>query len=138
LAKLGVSRTTILEQRKYLLKTNTKYFRLLKAAIDKIYINAFFASTNIYKRRLRALVQKTLSDFAEQMRTKGHARIILDGPIYSDADKKCVSRSEYIQEVMLIMKQNRGRELPGTYSPLIVAELFSRQCRPWQALVDNL
>ncbi len=33
------------------------------------------------------------------------------------------------------MRESRGRELPGAYNPLIVAELFSKQCKPWQSLV---
>ena len=36
------------------------------------------------------------------------------------------------------MKESRGRELPGTYNPMIVAELFSKQCKPWQRMVRCL
>ena len=37
-----------------------------------------------------------------------------------------------------IVQESRGRELPGTHNPLIVAELFSKQCIPWQDLVRSL
>ena len=35
------------------------------------------------------------------------------------------------------MKEKLG-ELPGTYNPLIVAELFSKQCKQWKGLVYYL
>jgi hypothetical protein len=36
------------------------------------------------------------------------------------------------------MKETRGRKLPGTYNPLIVADLFSKQRKPWKGLVCSL
>ncbi|KAI6082444.1 P-loop containing nucleoside triphosphate hydrolase protein [Hypoxylon rubiginosum] len=140
LAKLGVSRSTISEQRRYLLKASTGFSSLLKAAIDGVYTDGFFANaehSQAYDKRLRAVVQNTLSDFAEQMRTEGHARIIRDS-LASENGDRCVSRFDYVEEVKALMKEARGRELPGTYNPLIVAELFSKQCKPWQRLVCSL
>ena len=32
------------------------------------------------------------------------------------------------------MRRSRGRELPGTFNPLIVGDLFFAQSRPWEAL----
>jgi GTP-binding protein EngB required for normal cell division len=140
LAKLGASRTSASEQRRYLLKASTEFSGLLKAAISGLYTDVFFASTEVpgaYSKRLRAVVQNTLSDFAEQMRTEGNARIIQDGPDFA-GDDRCVSWSDYVEEVKALMKETRGRELPGTYNPLIVAELFSKQCMPWKGLVCSL
>jgi hypothetical protein len=82
------------------------------------------------------VVQNTLSDFAEQMRSEGHARIIQDQPV--DHDERVVSRFQYVEEVKVLMKESRGRELPGTFNPLIVTELFSKQCKPWKGLVCAL
>jgi hypothetical protein len=81
LAKLGASRPTVLEQRRYLIKVSAQFSSLVKAAIDRVYTDGFFARTKAseaYLRRLRAVVQNTLSDFAKQMREEGHARIIQD------------------------------------------------------------
>lgn len=36
------------------------------------------------------------------------------------------------------MRQSRGRELPGMFNPLIVAELFIEQCQPWKGLAAGL
>ena len=135
LVKLGDTRATVSEQRKYLLKTSTGYSSLLQAAIDGVYTDAFFTHPEV---RLRAVIQNTLSDFALQIHEKGHSRFIVEGPAPSGDDGRFVLRSEYIEEVKLLMRESRGRELPGTYNPMIVAELFSKQCRPWQSLVHDL
>jgi hypothetical protein len=139
LVKLGASRSTIPEQRRYLIKASTRFSSLIKAAVDGVYTDGFFVDAEApeaYLRRLRAVVQNTLSDFAEQMRSEGHARIIQDHPI--NHNDRCVSRSQYVKEVKALMKESRGRELPGTYNPLIVTELFSKQCKPWKGLVCAL
>ncbi|KAK2628715.1 hypothetical protein QTJ16_001818 [Diplocarpon rosae] len=141
LARLGAPRTSISKQRRYLLKTSARFSSLLKAAVDGQYTDAFFASTDdadAYPRRLRAVVQNTLSEFAEKMRMDGHARIIREYPAPAIDDERCVFRSDYIEEVKALMKETRGRELPGTYNPLIVADLFSKQCKPWKELVCSL
>ncbi|KAI6080250.1 P-loop containing nucleoside triphosphate hydrolase protein [Hypoxylon rubiginosum] len=153
LAKLGVSRSTASEQRRYLLKVSSGFSSLLKAAVDGVYTDSFFANADHsqpYEKRLRAVVQNTLSDFAEQMRKEGHARVIREGPTSEkedneedeeddeEDDDRCVSWFDYVEEVKALMKEARGRELPGTYNPLIVAELFSKQCKPWQRLVCAL
>ena len=36
------------------------------------------------------------------------------------------------------MVRSHGCELPGTYNPLIVRELFKQQCKPWGGPVDQL
>lgn len=150
LAKLGADRTDIPEQRRYLLRASTEFLNLMKAATDGVYTHAFFASSDdpaAHSKRLRAVVQNTLYDFAQQMRTNGHARTIQDNGVADDAsdtdgsdntDDRCISRCHYIDEVKVLMKESRGRELPGTYQPLIVAELFSKQCKPWKGLVVDL
>ena len=53
LAKLGDSRATVSEQRRYLLKASTGYSSLLQAAIDGVYTDAFFVDPEV---RLRAVV----------------------------------------------------------------------------------
>ncbi|KAK6858168.1 hypothetical protein PG995_005867 [Apiospora arundinis] len=139
LAKLGAARSSVTNQRRYLLKASTEFLNLMGAATGGVYTHAFFAGsgeTTSQATRLRAVVQNTLYDFAEQMHEKGHARTIQEGEAGEDA--RSISRSDYIDEVKVLMKESRGRELPGTYQPLIVAELFSKQCKPWKDLVMNL
>lgn len=141
LSKLGAARGNIAEQRRHLFRISTAFISVIKASIDGNYTDPFFVNidtSNQYPKRLRAVVQNTLLDFAEQMRTEGHARIILEKKPSPVADSRCISRSEYLKEVKDVMKESRGRELLGSYNPLIVAELFSKQCKPWEGLVYNL
>jgi GTP-binding protein EngB required for normal cell division len=138
LDKLGVARATLAEQRRYLLKVSSRFSEVVRAAVDGVYTDAFFKTSK--DMRLRAVIQNTLADFAKDMRMKGHARTIVDGPPLRTDDHKSntITRSAYIQEVKELMMESRGRELPGTYNPLIVAELFSKQCKPWQGMVRSL
>ncbi|KAK4243153.1 hypothetical protein C7999DRAFT_44970 [Corynascus novoguineensis] len=141
LARLGTARATVIEQRRYLLKLSAGFSNLASAAIDGVYTDAFFRGS--YDRRLRAV-----------MRDKGHAKTITERPVidyesdcpvaaFSDEDEddgapQSISRSVYIEEVRELIRESRRRELPGTYNPMIVAELFSKQCKPWQSMVRCL
>ncbi|KAK8859764.1 dynamin family protein [Apiospora arundinis] len=139
LARLGAARSSVPEQRRYLLRASTEFLNLLKAATDGVYTDVFFAGseeTTAHATRLRAIVQNTLYEFAQEMHVKGHARTIQDGKVGNDP--RCISRSDYVNDVKVVMKESRGRELPGTYQPLIVAELFSKQCKPWKGLSMDL
>ncbi|KAK8001160.1 P-loop containing nucleoside triphosphate hydrolase protein [Apiospora marii] len=141
LAKFGTDRTGMAEQRRYLLKASTEFSNLIKAATDGVYTDAFFVSSDdetVHTKRLRAVVQNTLYEFAQKMRTEGHARTIQENQTTNNTSDRSISRSKYIEEVKVLMKESRGRELPGTYQPLIVAELFSKQCKPWKGLVLDL
>lgn len=37
-------------------------------------------------------------------------------------------------EVKQLMRRSRGCELPETFNPLIIGELFVEQCEPWKIL----
>ncbi|KAF2464380.1 uncharacterized protein BDR25DRAFT_319249 [Lindgomyces ingoldianus] len=111
---------------------------LMKAAVDGIYNDPFFGSAKTeegYQKRLRAVAQNTLTDFREDMRLKGQTRVIIEPSL------KCqvltsdeISRPDYINEVRDLMWRSRGCELPGTFNPLIIGELFIEQCQPWRGI----
>lgn len=136
LEKLGTAKATLADQRRYLLRVSMRFSEIIKAAVDGVYTDVFFKASK--DRRIRAVMQNTLADFSRDMRTRGHAKTIVDGPVQQNGSPNPISRSAYITEVKELMTESRGRELPGTYSPLIVAELFSRQCKPWQGMVRSL
>ncbi|KAI1292937.1 P-loop containing nucleoside triphosphate hydrolase protein [Xylaria venustula] len=141
LSKLGEARSSLTEQRRHLFRISTSFTGLMKASIDGNYTDPFFVDTdtsNQYPKRLRAVVQNTLLEFAEFMRFNGHARIIVEDDEEIAADPRYITRSQYIEEVRDVMRKSRGRELPGSYNPLIVAELFSKQCKPWGDHVFDL
>lgn len=143
LERLGTRRITLMEQRKYLLQVSRDFTLLMKAAVDGEYSNPFFGSARTvegYRKRLRARVQNTLAEFEEKMRAQGHYRSIVETELgnSSSLGPKQVSRSTYIDDVKHLMSRSRARELPGTFNPLIISELFAEQCQPWKALADDV
>ena len=81
LASLGASRSTTNEQRRYLLDVSRRFNERLKEAIDGTYTHPFFGDATTehdYRKRLRAVVQNTLTNFAEDIRKHGHTYDIQD------------------------------------------------------------
>jgi GTP-binding protein EngB required for normal cell division len=138
LNRLGTSRGTLEEQRRYLIRVSQDFSSLMKAAVDGIYNDAFFGRAQEesgYQKRIRAVVQNTLTEFEEQMRKKGQTRVIVESSTTTSLlPPGEISRSDYIMEVKNLMRKSRGRELPGTFSPLIIGELFTEQCQPWRTI----
>ncbi|KAH8199463.1 hypothetical protein TruAng_006339 [Truncatella angustata] len=141
LEKLGISRATMEEQRSYLLQASYRFATLMREAISGLYSDVFFGNIRDYganRKRLRAVIQNILTDFAEHMRQNGQSRRIVEQ--YDEGDQNGsvqVLRSEYLQEVKKLMRDSRGCELPGTFNPLIITELFRDQCVPWKSLITN-
>jgi hypothetical protein len=42
-----------------------------------------------------------------------------------------------MDHIQLLMQRNRGRELPGAFNPMIVADLFLEQSTPWEAITQK-
>jgi hypothetical protein len=108
LEKLGTARATLAEQRRYLLRVSMRFSEILRAAIDGVYTDPFFKASK--DRRIRAVMQNTLADFARDMRTKGHAKTIVDGPVQQNGDPRTIPRSAYITEVK---EFDDGKSGPG-------------------------
>ena len=150
LRHLGDARETADEQRLYLVRISETFSSLLSAAGNGVYDQDFFgdARTDVgFKKRLRAVVQDLLLNYAQAMQTDGHfAHIISDDEDSSDGlvsierpnlSRRSVLRSEYIDAVSELMRRTRGRELPGTFNPMIVGDLFFAQSQPWANLVHD-
>ncbi|KAH6892580.1 P-loop containing nucleoside triphosphate hydrolase protein [Thelonectria olida] len=131
LCKLGAVRDSTSEQRRYLLKISQEFTRLVKASIDGDYSSrSFFGDSTTpsgVMKRLRARVQFTLMAFAEKMRLLGHSKLIVD------EDPSIGLR----RGGKTLMTRNRGCELPGTFNPLIIGEMFADQCKPWRELAEK-
>ncbi|KAK7742213.1 hypothetical protein SLS62_010764 [Diatrype stigma] len=144
LEQLGKARSTRKEKHTYLQHISSRLSVLVRAAIDGMYSHRFFESfpgqQDAFERRLRANVQKILTDYAEKMRTDGHALEIVEAHAKPSRSKpsRYIMRPDYLDEVKILMVECRGRELPGTFNPLVVGDLFSRQCKPWEAITRNL
>ncbi|KAK4142578.1 P-loop containing nucleoside triphosphate hydrolase protein [Dichotomopilus funicola] len=145
LDKLGIPRTTTDEQRMYLVQLSQSFQALVKAAVGGNYDSSFFCDAKTdrgYQQRIRAVVQNLNEDFASQMSLNGHYRTIVEKHSLEDTVTEIlvpqqdirVSREEFIDQIEQLMRKTRGRELPGTFNPMIVVDLFREQSRPWAAI----
>ena len=143
LNRLGASRESGHQQRSYLIRISRDFSFLMKAAVDGVYADEYFGDAltlSGYNKRIRAVVQNLLLEFAEDMRDNGQDKVIVDGEITaktSRASPEKISRSSFLEEVRELMTRSRGRELPGTFNPLIVGDLFFQQSQPWKRIVDG-
>ena len=141
LDRLGTLRVTTDEQRRYLLQVSQEFSSFMKDAVDGVYNHPFFGNARTedgYEKRLRAVVQNSLIDFREDMRADGETLFIVDSEPSSDnISLRTVSRGKYVQQVRALTRRNRGRELPGTFNPLIIGELFTEQCQPWSGIAQG-
>jgi GTP-binding protein EngB required for normal cell division len=140
MARLGKPRVTAVEQRTYLIYISQHFQTLLKASVDGTYNDEFFgdAETDIgYKRRIRAKMQNLNMEFADRITKFGHYREIQNSTPkerHTGAGPIPITRDAFIDHVHYLMPRTRARELPGTFNPMIVADLFREQSVPWETL----
>ncbi|KAK4446965.1 interferon-induced GTP-binding protein Mx [Podospora aff. communis PSN243] len=144
LLKLGKPRASLEEQRLYMFDLSQAFQSLVKAAVDGTYNNPFFVDAKTpegYRQRARAVVHNLNGDFSSDMLQNGHLRDIVDDEEESeDAGGKGprrVPKAEFIEHIKELMRRTRGRELPGTFNPMVVSDLFLEQCKPWQAIAEK-
>lgn len=148
LRSLGHPRSSIDEQRSYLLNASSRFVYFVRDSITGVYTDSFFGSSESkegYDRRLRAVAQNELLEFAETMRVRGHAQEIVGtdpeepecerGP--SETGPQRISKEKYLTSVGFRMRRNRGCELPGLFNPAIVGDLFFDQARPWKGILQG-
>ncbi|CAA9960015.1 GTP-binding protein [Pyrenophora teres f. maculata] len=110
-------------------------------------------------RRFRAVVQHLNMSFAKDVRLRGHKFAFEAGPgdeereveedykaqkeleeLEEDADlcdlptPKKLTRKEAVNWVKKTLERSRGYELPGTFQPMLISQLFWEQSNPWQQL----
>ncbi|KAI8666978.1 hypothetical protein NCS56_00832800 [Fusarium sp. Ph1] len=139
LDKLGQPRATIAEQRTYLIQIGQQFQAIVKAATEGNYTSPFFedAMSEIgYQKRFRAVIQNLGQDFGKEIDKNGkYIRIYDKKPIGSADEGLTMTRQGYLDKIVKLMERSRGRELPGMFNPMIVAELFREQSSPWGNLV---
>ncbi|KAI5857492.1 P-loop containing nucleoside triphosphate hydrolase protein [Durotheca rogersii] len=144
LEQLGQARSSLREKHTYLQRISSLLSTLVRAAIDGVYANQFFESLpnqqDAFVRRLRAHVQKILDEYAKDMRVNGHTLEIVEDDLEPTRAlaRQYTMRAAYLETVKTLLIECRARELPGTYNPMVVADLFSRQCKPWEFITQNL
>ncbi|KAI6778713.1 Interferon-induced GTP-binding protein Mx-like protein [Emericellopsis cladophorae] len=144
LSLLGTSRSTASLRRKYLSRVSHDYTRLTEAATSGHYRDPFFGDAMTESgaaRRLRATVERHYRDFEARMLKHGKTcQILEDGTEMPEkpGNHNYVYRSDYAEKVKELMRRDKGREVSGTFNPLIIGDLFLEQCKPWQGLASHL
>jgi GTP-binding protein EngB required for normal cell division len=147
LKRLGPERKTRQQQLSYLLRVSEEYTSLATQAVEGTYTAyQFFGKRkeiDKFRRRLRAVVQYRLREFADEMRLNGQSQFIFDSEDEDNDDRKVrdsprISRSDYVKDVASRLKYSKGRELPGLFNPLVVHDLFNEQFEPWKRITRLL
>jgi hypothetical protein len=142
LGKLGRPRSTADEQRLYLVQASQSFQALVIAATDGTYKGPFFEdfkSQKGYEQRVRAVIQNLNKEFATRITNCGHRyHIYLENePVQELEEVKPITRNEFIAQIQTLIQRTRGRELPGTFNPMIIADLFIEQSQRWKSLADH-
>lgn len=137
LARFGRSRITEKEQELFLIEVGQDFQSLCKASCDGTYEDIFFESVESGKgkqKRIRAFVQNESKQFAKVLATKASSWTISGTP---EASNDSLSREEVLKRVVKLIEGSRGRELPGTFNPLLIGELFREYSTPWKQLAQD-
>lgn len=157
LRQLGVKRSTPSEQRMFLTDIGMKISEILKAGVRGQYDMAFFGSVDMQAavdslqniRRFRAVIQHLNLRFSDVMHhsgskyrfrskdgedeSKGFSRLTLN-ELLANKEPHTMTREEGIDWVHRTLVRSRGLELPGSFNPLIISQLFWEQSTPWNDL----
>ncbi|KAJ5165387.1 Dynamin [Penicillium coprophilum] len=160
LAKMGVPRTTLQEQRHFLVDISSRFARITNQALNGSYVDEFFGgfkdhtatTEEIPFRRLRAVIRELNECFAEAMSIRGNRRIInfpgqpclvenvdqeRSKPYMDNWTPLYISQESLVSEIKEQARQSRGIELPGSANQLLVGSLFRDQCEPWEAVAKS-
>ncbi|RMZ75103.1 hypothetical protein DV738_g5645, partial [Chaetothyriales sp. CBS 135597] len=140
LKRLGQARQTLAHQRQYLFQSSERFSSLLSGAVNGVYSDGYFGDAmadNGHEKRLRAMVQSRLSDFSETMCLHGQSRTIVDDDKATEDNEHEIRWSSYIHEVRQRLRRSKRRELPGTFNPLIIGELFYAHSEPWERIATS-
>ncbi|KAK5998958.1 Interferon-induced GTP-binding Mx2-like protein [Cladobotryum mycophilum] len=141
LDKLGRPRTNSQEQKMYLLEVSQSFQMFVQRAIDGTYNDAFFGdvmSEAGYEKRIRAVIQNLSIDFAKELGENGRYHKVVSSPeqIKASEHNVVVTRTMLLEKIAQKLERGRGRELLGTFSPLIVADLFREESVFWESIAQ--
>jgi hypothetical protein len=144
LSKCGIERDTPQLQREYLGTIGNSYHLLVKAALEGPYEDKFFSTTG---QRLREIIRQRNEMFVKKMHDQGQRWIIeKDSSLGAMKHKNVdisrgmsltdpplrIKESSYLHKVDKLLREHRGRELQGTFDPLLVGTLFRDQSCRWR------
>jgi GTPase SAR1 family protein len=154
LDRLGLPRDTPSSRRQYLTGIAGRFLDLVRGGTEGIYQDSFFRPVSsgftklgqMKKTRLRAKVRMEEQTFLDRMHRYGHTHIIVSkGSEGDDVDPQArlfesglrdgqtiIPEEEYLSKIRTLLNISKGRELPGTFTPLIAGDLFIRQSKNWK------
>ncbi|KAI1388076.1 dynamin family protein [Hypoxylon trugodes] len=137
LKELGEPRRTYDEQRLQLLQVSQGFQSLVEGSVSGSYDDPFFEdaqSDKGYEQRIRSVIQNMNKEFADEITAHGHRREVGSKSQTPDQNPEYVTREVFLDHVQSMMQRTRGQELPGIFSPLVVADLFRQQSSPWEEI----
>ena len=145
LDRLGPSKNSNSERRLFLTRVGERFASLAKAATLGEYEDAYFRYHPSHSaRRLRSVVKAWAETFAADMEERAHSYDIMDDSPNGDTlspreplspeDPRPVTKSEFINGLAELLKQNRGREMSGMVNARIIGELFVRYSLKWGSM----
>ncbi|THC87246.1 hypothetical protein EYZ11_013308 [Aspergillus tanneri] len=145
LMDLGAERTSPAQIRMYLTRISTDFQNLVRAGVEGVYgsRDAFFHEiTNENEfHRLRAVIHIENGKFSNYMREHGQKRRVVSAEDQEDVEPESgqilVTEEEMSMWIKKIYYRTRGRELPGNYSPVLLAELFHAQSARWSDIARD-
>ncbi|KAI1654941.1 dynamin family protein [Daldinia decipiens] len=140
LEELGEPRRTLDEQRLKLLQISQDFQSIVERSISGTYNDAFFDDAETsrgYLQRIRAVAQNLNREFAEELTRRGHKREISNNTTSSPEGPEYITKDKLLSHIQTVMQRTRGRELPGIFSPMVVADLFHQQSSPWEQIAQN-
>lgn len=138
LDRMGRSRSTDLEKRLFMMELAQNFSSRSHAACEALYDHPFFASqgtADSRRRRLRSIVQNANMAFAERMlalspNPKPKGRTVSKVPASSDM-------IDLVARAKELIITHCGKELPGTFNPLLIGPLFREMSQTWLPLARN-
>jgi len=141
LDRLGTSRGSIEDQRRYLHSISEAFSTLVKEAVRGRYDSVYFGDPSTddgFDKRVRAKVYVMGQKFAENIRLRGHKyRVIRSAPNHrtrSKAPPYEVTEEERLQKVKEMIMRNRGIELATVPKEENITALFREQSSPWPSI----
>ncbi|KAI6787842.1 hypothetical protein KC331_g4473 [Hortaea werneckii] len=154
---LGEERPTTSHMRMFLSRLAMRYHNLTNAALIGDYDSSeleFFNTSHSESRRLRAFIHAVNTKYSEKMRLEGATVRIVPEPDESDDDLQIadlqevaisqdrvrqlsVSEAKFTTWIKHVYSRTRGRELPGNYNHVLLAELFHFQSKRWRQLAAD-
>ncbi|RHZ43794.1 putative dynamin GTPase [Aspergillus thermomutatus] len=135
LSKMGPPRSTLQQQRGYLLNISSNFERITVQALNGIAVirqlNEYFADAMAIRGCRRKIVD------SRPFLSKDDLQVASGKPYMDDWKPEYVERSSLEAEVSKQARNNRGIELPGNANQLLVGSLFRDQSKPWEMLAKE-